>query len=43
LGKFSVTLDYFYGRPIRMLVDSMRGNPDVIPLPVGDLDRLSNT
>jgi len=31
LGKFKVTLDYFCGGPIiGMLVDSMRGNPDVI-------------
>jgi len=29
LGKFNVTLDYFCGWPIGMLVNSMRGNPDV--------------
>ena len=29
LGKFNVTLDCFYGRPVGMLVDSMQGNPDV--------------
>jgi len=32
LGKFNVTLDYLCGGPIiGMLVDSMRGNPNVIP------------
>ena len=42
MGKFDVTLDCFIDLPIGKLVDSMRGNPDVIPtkLPLrkGNLD-----
>ena len=30
LGKFNVSLNCFCGRPVRMLVDSMRGNPDIM-------------
>jgi len=32
LGKFNVTLDCFWRWPIGTLVDSMRGNPYIIPL-----------
>ena len=32
LRKFNVTLDCLCCQPIRTLIDSMRGNPDVIPL-----------
>ena len=43
LGKPNVTPDCFCGQPIGTLVDSMRGNPEVIlphngPLRLGDLD-----
>jgi len=34
-GKFNVTLDCFCGRPIGMLDDSMRGNPDVRATGIG--------
>jgi len=29
LGKFYVTLDCFCGQPVGVLVNSMRGNPDI--------------
>jgi len=35
LGKFSVILDCFCGQPNGTMVNSMRGNPDVMGSPLG--------